>query len=94
MEFLHWVILILALFLGLGIFIITNLNKKVEIAEEMIIKYSDYINKISTVVDISNEKLKKLDERGVFNNDDEVGFFFNQLKIIQNILNEFIVKEY
>jgi hypothetical protein len=33
--------------------------------------------------------MKEVDARGSFSSDDEVGFFFQQIKGLQDILNEF-----
>ena len=37
--------------------------------------------------------LKKIDYKGSFRSDDEVGFFFDQIKKIQDILNDFKLKK-
>jgi hypothetical protein len=93
MELIYWVILGLGVLLLLCLYIIRNLFRKQEFMEEMLVRYSDYINKISIVVELSNEKFKVIDEKGIFKSDDEIGFFFNQIKIIQDLLNQFIVKK-
>ena len=36
-----------------------------------------------------DQKLKKIDQRGAFKSDDEIGWFFNEVKIIQNDLSQF-----
>ena len=71
-----------------------NLLKKNEKAEDMIVGYSDYLDKLSRIIEFSDEKIKKLDQRQMFSSDDEIGFFFKQVKAIQGILNEFKVKNY
>ena len=71
-----------------------NLLKKNEKAEDMIVGYSDYLDKLSRIIEFSDEKIKKLDQRQMFSSDDEIGFFFKQIKAIQGILNEFKVKNY
>ncbi len=52
-----------------------------------------YLNKISQAIQISDEKLKKLDSQGRFESDDEVGFFFKSVMVIQGMLNEFKIKD-
>lgn len=69
-----------------------NLLKKNETLEDMVVTYSNYIEKISDIIDTSDKKLQEIDEKGAFKSDDEVGFFFNNLKEIQEILNEFKTK--
>ena len=71
-----------------------NLLRKNEKAEDLIVGYSDYLDKLSKIIEFSDEKIKKLDQRGMFSSDDEIGFFFKQVKAIQGILNEFKVKKY
>ena len=70
-----------------------NLLKKNEKQEDILVEYMKYLDKISKVIEISDEKLKKLDSLGRFEADDEVGFFFKGIKNIQKILNEFKIKK-
>jgi hypothetical protein len=37
--------------------------------------------------------MKNIDARGTFSSDDEVGFFFQQIKGLQDILNDFQLKK-
>ena len=82
---------ILVVILGFTTF---NLLKKNEKAEDIVVGYLQYLDKISRIIEISDEKLKKLDQRGTFSSDDEVGFFFKQIQNIQGILNDFKLKKY
>ena len=38
------------------------------------------------------KKIKEIDSKGTFTGDDEVGYFFQQLKYLQEQLNNFKVK--
>lgn len=69
-----------------------NLMRKNERQEDIVVGYLQYLDQISRVIEVSNDKLSKLDSRGSFESDDEVGFFFNGIKQIQEILNEFQLK--
>jgi len=69
-----------------------NLLKKNEAQEDILSSYMTYLNKISDIIDFSDKKLKEVDEKGSFKSDDEVGFFFEQIKSLQDILNSFNVK--
>jgi hypothetical protein len=71
------------------VYIINNLLKKVELYEDIIEDQTEYLKKISTTVEEGDKHLKTLDERGVFQSDDEIGEFFNQLKEVQSELNKF-----
>lgn len=70
-----------------------NLLRKIEKQEDILSGYLDYLDKLSRVIEVSDEKLKAVDARGTFSSDDEVGFFFQQIKGLQEILNEFILKK-
>jgi hypothetical protein len=71
-----------------------NLLRKNEKAEDILVGYLDYLDKISKVIEVSDARLKKIDHKGTFQSDDEVGFFFNQIKKLQEILNEFKLRRY
>ncbi len=81
---------ILVLVLGYTTF---NLLRKNERAEDIVLGYLDYLDKISRVIEVADNKVKKVDVKGSFESDDEVGFFFKQIKQIQEILNDFQLKE-
>jgi hypothetical protein len=66
-----------------------NLLRKQEKAEDILAGYIDYLDQLSKVIEIADEKLKKVDQKGSFQSDDEVGFFFEQIKGLQEIFNQF-----
>lgn len=74
-------------------YIIYNLLRKVELAEDLIISYNMYFNKVSNVIEASGKTLELLDAKGSFQSDDELGFFFKKVKEIQSILDDFKVKK-
>lgn len=80
---------VLVVILGFTTF---NLLRKNEKQEDILIGYMSYLNKISDYIEMTNGRLKEIDHKGSFQSDDEVGFFFEQLKNIQNVLNSFNVK--
>jgi hypothetical protein len=95
MEYLLGTLVFILLFLGYFVF---NLLRKVEIYEDTItsyeetmVKQQEYLTKISEIVVESRDLIGKIDEKGVFESDDEVGEFFRYLKDIQEILNKFII---
>ena len=69
-----------------------NLLKKNEQQEDILTGYMTYLNKFSEYIDETDKRLKEIDQKGSFKSDDEVGFFFEQLKNIQSVLNSFNVK--
>ena len=86
----------LVIILGLVVVILGyttfNLLKKNERQEDILSSYMIYLNKISEIIDMSDQKLKEVDARGHFQADDEVGFFFQSVKQIQEVLNNFKIK--
>jgi hypothetical protein len=70
------------------------LLRKNEKAEDILVGYLDYLDKMSKVIEVADARLKKIDHRGTFQSDDEVGFFFDQIKNLQEILNEFKLRRY
>jgi hypothetical protein len=69
-----------------------NLLKKNEKQEDILTGYMEYLSKISGVIEFSDKKLKEVDRKGSFESDDEVGFFFQEIKQIQETLNAFKIK--
>ncbi len=69
-----------------------NLLKKNETQEEILMSYLDYLNKVSGIIEFSDQKMKEIDSKGTFSSDDEIGFFFEQIKQIQDVLNQFRIK--
>jgi|TARA_R110002020_G_scaffold407527_1_gene617530 preprotein translocase subunit YajC len=80
---------VLVVILGFTTF---NLLRKNEKQEDILMNYLNYLDSLSKIIEVSEEKLKKLDETGVFKSDDEVGFFFESVKELQKILNDFKIK--
>ena len=80
---------ILSIILG---FFTWNLMKKVERYEDIAQYQQNYIDNLSTIIEESSKKLQEVDERGTFQSDDEVGFFFNTIKEIQRVLDQFNLK--
>tara|TARA_B100000287_G_scaffold39000_1_gene35644 strand:+ start:154 stop:408 length:255 start_codon:yes stop_codon:yes gene_type:complete len=62
-----------------------NLLKKNETLEDFITKQSEAINEC-------DKRLKQIDDKNIFYADDEIGWFFKEVKKIQDALNEFTLK--
>jgi hypothetical protein len=69
-----------------------NLLKKNEKAEDAIISYQEYINGIGSTVEFINKRIDEIDSRGTFKSDDEVGFFFDRLKMLNDMLRPYNIK--
>ena len=83
------ILIIMVAILGYATF---NLLRKLEKQEDILTSYMVYLNKLSDIIEFSDKKLKEVDSRGSFESDDEVGFFFQSVKQIQETLNSFKVK--
>tara|TARA_B100000035_G_scaffold314475_1_gene330862 strand:+ start:2021 stop:2308 length:288 start_codon:yes stop_codon:yes gene_type:complete len=70
-----------------------NLMKKQEKSEDILLGYMEYLDKFSRIIEASNKKLKEVDNRRIFEKDDDVGIIFDSILKIQEILNEFTVKK-
>jgi len=64
---------ILTILLIIGIYVIWNLLRKLEASE-------DYITNLSLDINAINKRLKEIDNAGVFESDDEIGWFFEEVK--------------
>ena len=81
---------VLVIILG---FTTINLLRKNEKQEDILMGYLNYLDRLSKTIDTSDKKLKEIDKAGTFKSDDEVGYFFKSIQDIQNILNDFKLKE-
>jgi hypothetical protein len=66
-----------------------NLLLKNEKAEDIIISQQKYISSISEIIKNSEKRIKEIDVKETFKSDDEIGWFFNEIKNIQNILSQY-----
>ena len=78
-------LVILAIVITSSFFMIKNLIYKNETLE-------DFISKQSESIQACDLRLKQVDDKGIFYSDDEIGWFFKEVKKIQEALNEFTLK--
>lgn len=83
----------LAVLLLISIVGIRNLIIKVEKYEDVVQDQTQYLQNISKIINESQKHLQNLDERGVFQSDDEVGLFFEAMKTVQEELNRYMLPE-
>ena len=86
-------IVILSIIVVALLFTTINLLRKNEKQEDILLGYLKYLDNISRIIEVSNEKIKKIDIKGSFEGDDEVGHFFTTIKQIQEVLNDFNIKK-
>ena len=81
---------VLVVILGFTTF---NLMRKNEKQVDILAEYLTYLDRLSKTIEASDKKLKEIDRAGTFKSDDEVGYFFKSIQDIQDILNDFKLKE-
>jgi hypothetical protein len=88
--------MVLTIILGLAVVVLGfttfNLLKKNERQEDILAGYMEYLSRISGIIELSDKKLKEIDHKGSFESDDEIGFFFQSVKQLQEALNAFQIK--
>ena len=78
-------LVLLAIVITSSFFMIKNLIIKNETLE-------DFIAKQSEAIQACNQRLKEIDDKGIFYADDQIGWFFKEVQKIQEALNEFTLK--
>ena len=68
-----------------------NLLRKNEKAEDVINSYQVYIKDVSETIEFIDNRLEEIDQNGAFKSDDEVGFFFERVKVLHTALKSFKV---
>ena len=96
MIYIISILSILVVVLGFTTF---NLLRKVEKSEDelkrrqdAIISYQEYINGLGSTVEFMTKRIDEVDAKGTFKSDDEVGFFFERLKMLNDMLRPYDVK--
>ena len=93
MDINHILIAVLVAICIILLYIIRNLLVKNEKYEDIVQDQVQYLQNISNAVGEGQKHLKNLDEKGVFQSDDEVGYFFEQMKYVQDELNRYMLPE-
>lgn len=85
------ILAIVILSLGVVVFLYTTLNllRKNEKQEDVLAGYLTYMDNLSKTIEYMDQKLEKIDSKGIFKSDDEIGWFFDQIKVLQTQLNNF-----
>ena len=72
-----------------AIYVVWNMLRKNEKQEDILVKYLTYLDSLSKTINYMDEKLTKLDVKGTFESDDEIGWFFREIKGMQKGLTNF-----
>jgi hypothetical protein len=89
MGYIEILFIILGIITLAFLYVIYNLLKKVEKYEDAIVSQSIFIEKFTGVVEYVDKKLEELDHKGSFKSDDEIGFFFEEVKVLNGLLNAY-----
>ena len=87
--------MILGIIILLSLLVVTfgyttfNLLRKNERADDIIVSQQEFINKVDEQVTFSEKRLDQIDVKGTFKSDDEIGWFFNEIKVLQTGLSQF-----
>jgi len=84
--------IILTAVILISFFVIRNLMKKTEQLDSILNNYEDFISKQSEAIEVCSQRLNKVDDKGIFRSDDEIGWMFKEFLKIQEALNEFTLK--
>lgn len=76
---LETIVILSVVVIALGV-VTWNLLRKVEKYEEDIELKNEFIVKFQELVEQSSSRIREIDINGAFESDDEVGYFFNNLK--------------
>ena len=85
MELLYVILGLLIVWGSLSIYLLRNLLKKLE-------KYEDFVESMNKDIHAIDKSLKVIDERVSFKSDDEIGFYFDEIKKLQEHINQFKLK--
>ena len=89
----HYIIILLSVLIVVFLYTTFNLLRKNEKYEDLVEGYRMFIIRFQQQVKESDKRIKEIDSKGTFKSDDEVGYFFNELKKIQDSLTNFRVEE-
>jgi len=91
------VIVCLSVLVLTGTYIIINLVKKLEKSEDVFLAREQETDKfyieLKSRIDYIDSTIRQIDQKGSFEADDEVGFFFTELKKLAELLTEVINPE-
>ena len=78
LDIIIFLMIVIGIFCGVALFY----------ALRRINQYENFILNIQNIISSSTERMKQVDYAGHYESDDETGFFFEQLKQIQLMLDE------
>ena len=86
---LQIILIILSLLVVILGFTTFNLLRKQEKLEDIIVNQDNYIRNFDEQIGYAERRLNEIDLKGTFKGDDEIGWFFSQIKVIQESISKF-----
>ena len=83
------IIIILSLLVVILGYTTFNLLRKNERAEDIVTQYNEYLTEFNKQIKFTGDRLKEIDAKGTFESDDEIGWFFTQIKNLQEGIERF-----
>lgn len=74
----------------LNIWLIRSLYLKNKKLENIVQTQNKYLTDMYETIKYTENRIKVIDQNGIFQGDDEIGFFFKAIKDIQEQLSEYI----
>lgn len=89
METLEIIVVVSITFNLLFGYLVWNMLRKNEKQEDVLVKYLTYLDSLSKTIEYMEQKLDKIDQKGTFESDDEIGWFFKEVRGMQKGLTNF-----
>ena len=89
METLEIIVIVSITFNLLFGYLVWNMLRKNEKQEDVLVKYLTYLDSLSKTIEYMEQKLDKIDQKGTFESDDEIGWFFKEVRGMQKGLTNF-----
>ena len=86
---LQIILIILSLLVVILGFTTFNLLRKQEKLEDIIVNQDNYIRNFDEQIGYAVRRLNEIDLKGTFKVDDEIGWFFSEIKVIQETISRF-----
>ena len=86
-------VIILSILVVVLLYTTINLLRKNEKYEDIIDSYRTFILRFQQQVKDSEKRIKEIDSKGLFDSDDEIGWFFQELKKVQDSLSNFKIEQ-
>jgi predicted house-cleaning NTP pyrophosphatase (Maf/HAM1 superfamily) len=73
------------------VFVYTTINllRKNEQLEDAVTSQQQYVDKLDETITYCSNRIKEIDERGTFSSDDEIGWFFQEIKDMSIMIEKF-----